>query len=78
MRPQGNGVGLTIRQLDHPPHDRQCHGADFGHNVPIDAIFQEKPTRFFLVTGGGLRLVICEPCLVVAHALVRRKKKRGF
>jgi len=71
------GVSLTIRKLNRPPVDRWCQGATGGHRVAIDAEFKNDEIKFFTVSGNGLYIVLCEPCLVVAQALAR-KQKRGF
>lgn len=67
---------LTIKEVQ-PPVPRFCNGADGGHDVPDGAVFQGKPTRFFRVTGKGVQGTFCEPCLVLANAMAREKKRRA-
>ena len=67
---------LTQREVE-PPTDRWCEGAKGGHNVPDDAEFQGKPTRFFRLSGPVMdkSVVICEPCLVLANFMATRHRK---
>lgn len=67
---------LTMRMID-PPASRRCQGAAGGHEVPEGATFRGAPTRFFLVTGKNIRGTFCEPCLVVAQALAKERRKRA-
>ena len=67
---------LIQREVE-APSDRWCEGAKGGHNIPDDAAFQGKPTRFFQLSGPVMKktIVICEPCLVVANFMASQHRK---
>ena len=61
---------LTQKEVDAPP-DRYCSS---GHNLGVLAAYRNKPVRFFQVSGKGVDGVYCEPCLVLANYVARRKR----
>lgn len=67
---------LTQREID-CPHNRWCCS---GHIAPL--LFKrsgpnslEEPTKFFMVTGNGIKGIYCELCLIVAHYMAKCKKQ---
>ena len=67
----GNAPTFSQREVSAPP-DRRCGS---GHPVPPDQEFQGHPTKWFSISGPGVEGVVCEPCLTVAHAMAREKRK---
>ena len=64
---------IITREVD-APQGRWCSS---GHFAPEK--FQDKPTRFFAVSSSIAPIdgVYCEPCLIVANHVARKKRMYG-
>lgn len=64
--------GITFKQVENV--SRYCSS---GHIAP--ELFKnqdtglEELTRFFEVNGQGIKGIFCEPCLIIANFLSKRK-----
>ncbi len=68
-----------IQEEVEPPDDMRCSGGHiaapfFRRSGPLSA---EEPTKFFKLTHKTADIdgVYCEPCLVVAHFIAKKKRK---
>jgi hypothetical protein len=76
MQPKAD---LQVKQVP-ATHGRWCSS---GHTAPESWSREGRgtpplPTAFFQVTGVGdhnVRGIYCEPCLMVANAMARQKKR---